>query len=1561
MRKKDDIGFKLQKRIKLFGMALAMPVLMLMAGLQADAAKKETPLVNLAKGKTTITSSSNQSVTNPEYLTDGDKYYLEHNSTGNKNGNSWEAYNEKGAVVQGGYIWLQLDLGESYPIEVINLKRQNYRGATTASDNTLSGTKITYQKTAVVIANEPDFSDGYVVYYQDGADLPGGLQKPEASQTYVEPMGGQWFYMDYTKNKGLGATDLGTTKTARYIRVYTHDTEASSVKFMELGVYGYKNEEDIQKTTGKRRIINEENPMILATAYSDDVYAIGQTTEPTLQGYNTVSGRCLATPEDLREYSTLLLHTNNLRQFSPEHIGQANVQAFYEHGLQITYENNTPAFLLGISASAVPGGAHWYPIRYMDLGWLDLMYRMYPNMQGTLNTENYWSGAAGAVARNSAAQLEIAHRFGGYFIWADQDHGGYVEGAFTNATWKEALSKYGQSCFMLYKNTGGGSDDMETTSYHQGHWLAGYTGGWGMLSDTWFWDSKNYSKLWQTGGGYSNWQKLCGVPEALMGAQMLSTYLGGGVIYTFEFPEIVYGVKNTNSPTYTHVIAPLFRYFIENPAPTRAEVLQETKVMLHGHLGSKDIYSGTAGTQTGINVYETGRYGLIPTILPLETREDAAARLAQVAEEAGLTTVPSLMDSANSILNGQSRIKYFQQLYAKEYEGDAFADQLDGSWYVYNNKINQNVNQTATLPLEGGEGARIKATLEPHTYFILKEAEDGTSVDMTLNNYRVNKDVNVFDNPNGWSWEGTFAPGQGTISGKLSVYKFMGELNVVNATGDKKSPEDNTLRTTTFELAKLAKVPTVTIVEGQQPDTDGKEQYSEPVVNFDQSTGTATITITCNGWVNLKITDLEYAADDEYELDLSDPVTEGVKENLALNKSVTHSAATSTTGRNGQGVDGTINTGNYADPGGNSGGAHWMQVDLAGLHEVEEVKLYRYWDDSRQYNDTVILLSPDSDFPADNTLVLWNANRDASRTWPGTINGQTGTTHTLPKGEQQNYPETAQGKSIKVYDDHVKWLDGDTTRQKPEANGRFQARYVRVYMNGSGANSSNHIIELQVFGETGQVVLTDTEAPTVPSQLKQVSVSETGAVISFRPSVDNMGMKHYEVTYKKAGEETGTTVQVEEASVTLTGLESDSQYEITVVAVDNFDNKSAASEALTIQTAADTVVVPLTVTASVEEGSYTEEQQVTLTPSEEGGAIYYTLDGSDPLDAEGNPTANAVEYTAAVTISKSATLKAAMKKEDRVSEVFSWSYEITTQTPEEPDQPDNPSAEPLKLTTNVKAGSYTEAQKVALTPSEAGGEIYYTLDGSNPLDTKGNPTANAVKYTAAVTVDKSVTLKAMMKKGDRVSEVFSWKYQVTSPTPSTPTEPKFPFTDVPVIAKHWKYEAVKYVWLNNVMNGISGTTLFDPDSPLTRAMFATVLYRMADSPVIAFENKFTDVADGKYYSKAIIWANKQGIVSGFTDGSYGVSVNITREQIAKMLFEFAANRKFNTQGKASLESFTDQKSVSHWAVDYMCWAVDAGMISGKPNGDGTFRLDPKGEATRAECAKMLQMFMEKYF
>ncbi len=189
----------------------------------------------------------------------------------------------------------------------------------------------------------------------------------------------------------------------------------------------------------------------------------------------------------------------------------------------------------------------------------------------------------------------------------------------------------------------------------------------------------------------------------------------------------------------------------------------------------------------------------------------------------------------------------------------------------------------------------------------------------------------------------------------------------------------------------------------------------------------------------------------------------------------------------------------------------------------------------------------------------------------------------------------------------------------------------------------------------------------------------------------------------------------------------------------------------------------------------------------------------------------------------------------------------------------------------------------------------------------------------------------------------------------------FPFSDISIIKNNWKYESVKYVYDKGIMNGISGTTWFEPDSQLTRAMFATVLYRMAGSPAVTYTNKFADVPDGKYYSSAIIWANQKGIVNGVGDGtSYGVDQNITREQIAKMLNEYAKVCGYDVSQSKSLDGFTDTAEVSGWAVNYMKWATGVGLISGKPNADGSYRLDPKGEATRAECAKMLMMFDQTY-
>ena len=117
----------------------------------------------------------------------------------------------------------------------------------------------------------------------------------------------------------------------------------------------------MQSQDGPRRVIDNEHPMMIATAYSNDVYEIGQEEGPELQGSNTVDGRWNAIPDDLKENNVLLLHTNNLRQFAPDHIGQAYLQAFHEHGLQIAYEQGAPIMLLGLTAAATPenGGTQY--------------------------------------------------------------------------------------------------------------------------------------------------------------------------------------------------------------------------------------------------------------------------------------------------------------------------------------------------------------------------------------------------------------------------------------------------------------------------------------------------------------------------------------------------------------------------------------------------------------------------------------------------------------------------------------------------------------------------------------------------------------------------------------------------------------------------------------------------------------------------------------------------------------------------------------------------------------------------------------------------------------------------------------------------------------------------------------------------------------------------------------------------------------------------------------------------------------------------------------------------
>ena len=160
------------------------------------------------------------------------------------------------------------------------------------------------------------------------------------------------------------------------------------------------------------------------------------------------------------------------------------------------------------------------------------------------------------------------------------------------------------------------------------------------------------------------------------------------------------------------------------------------------------------------------------------------------------------------------------------------------------------------------------------------------------------------------------------------------------------------------------------------------------------------------------------------------------------------------------------------------------------------------------------------------------------------------------------------------------------------------------------------------------------------------------------------------------------------------------------------------------------------------------------------------------------------------------------------------------------------------------------------------------------------------------------------------------------------------------------------------MAGTSATT-FAPDVTTSRAMIATILWRMAGSPVVNYAMNYTDVAQGQWCSEAIRWATSEGVVTGYGNGLFGTNDPITREQLATMLWRYAQTEGYDVSigEDTNILSYTDVASLSEYAIPAMQWAVGAGIING--TGDGS-TLTPQGQATRAQAAVMLQRFCEKY-
>ena len=206
-----------------------------------------------------------------------------------------------------------------------------------------------------------------------------------------------------------------------------------------------------------------------------------------------------------------------------------------------------------------------------------------------------------------------------------------------------------------------------------------------------------------------------------------------------------------------------------------------------------------------------------------------------------------------------------------------------------------------------------------------------------------------------------------------------------------------------------------------------------------------------------------------------------------------------------------------------------------------------------------------------------------------------------------------------------------------------------------------------------------------------------------------------------------------------------------------------------------------------------------------------------------------------------------------------------------------------------------------------------------------------------------------------VTEQANGTYTFTMPNGQvtvtvTFAETPLPFTDV--TEGDWFYDAVRYAYENSLMDGV-GDNLFAPNSETTRAQLMTILYRLEGEPAVTGESGFTDVEADTWYTNAVAWAAANGIVNGVSETQFAPGNNITREQLATILYRYAQAKGYDVSASADLSGYPDAGQVQDYAQPAMAWAVAEGIVEGV---DGN--LNPTGDATRAQIATILMRFCE---
>lgn len=588
----------------------------------------------------------------------------------------------------------------------------------------------------------------------------------------------------------------------------------------------FKNPDDFE-IAPKRREISNTNPLLMMPLYANGVEF--QKGNYSFWGDDTLKGKWENLDPELRPYTVIQIHPDDL----PKRAGAA--AQFYEHILEeaqnyINPETGVNEPIPVVLTVYTAGNMSYYTAaHWLTMDWIDEMYEKYSCLQGIFSTENYWIWA-GNVESNASEYLKLSAKHGGYFIWSEQNNGASIEkamGAHGKDVFKNTVEKYWQNFIFMHKNTPAHEgNDAPTTSYMNGLWLSDYAYQWGGLMDTWKWYETGKWRLFENtsiGKSQGNRQWLT-EPEAMLGAEAMNIYLNGGSVYNFEHPAYTYGVRNQESPLFNTVIKNFFKYIIANPAPSKEEVLRNTKVLLRGNFSSKNNGHFFVNVNTALNrspLYTTGRYGAIPAVPSSISMKKLESILPEHIQVVDL--------NAPEMSSAENRKNYLNTLYEKEYDGDIFADEIGNRVFIYNYEYNGDKDQSGSFDLDGKQ---FDVTLKSHSYAIVTDTGNGLNV--ILNNFRINKDS---------LWE---AATNSTEARRLPEMTKPDAINWVYNTYINNTPISEK-RETIIVLKNVEAIPTVEVISRS-------DDSQQPLVQFDSQNKTAKITVVNNGNMTFNIT-----------------------------------------------------------------------------------------------------------------------------------------------------------------------------------------------------------------------------------------------------------------------------------------------------------------------------------------------------------------------------------------------------------------------------------------------------------------------------------------------------------------------------------------------------------------------------------------------------------------------------------------------------------------------------------------------------------------------------------